>query len=66
MGANKCKIHDDYPKVQIVQDKKGKRLREPRELIDSFYTYRKQSDMKMGKFVRKRHLVLDCIRVPFL
>jgi hypothetical protein len=52
MSANKCKIHVDYPKVQIVQDKKGKRLREPRELIDSFYTYRKQSDMKIGKFVR--------------
>jgi hypothetical protein len=38
MGANKCKIHDDYPKVQKEQDKKGKRSREPRELIDSFYT----------------------------
>lgn len=38
MGANKCKIHDDYPKVQKVQDKKGKRSRESREVIDSFYT----------------------------
>jgi hypothetical protein len=28
MGANKCKIHDDYPKVQKVQDKKGKRSRD--------------------------------------
>ena len=54
-----------YPKVRKVQHKKDKRLREPMELIDSFIRYRKQSDMKMGKFVRKRHLVLDYICVPF-
>ena len=48
-----------YPKVQKVQHKKDKRSREPMELIDSFIRYGKQSDMKMGKFVRKSHLVLD-------
>ncbi|MCC2648767.1 MAG: hypothetical protein K0R16_1570 [Nitrososphaeraceae archaeon] len=37
MGAS-AKSMMTYPKVQIVQHKKGKRSREPRELIDSFYT----------------------------